>query len=122
MRREAWQEQSGLFHQHVEIIVGDLALVVGHLEELRVEHFKSLFGEVETEFAEPVLQAVATGSGGENDLALLRAVEVRVDDFIGGSLFEDAVLVDSRAVRVGIGPDDRLVPLHEHSGECADHA
>ena len=69
-----------------------------------------------------MLQSVSARSRGEDNLALFRADKRWVDDFVGGSFLEDAVLVDAAAVGVGVGSDDGLVALDDHSGVSRDHA
>lgn len=106
--------------EFAEVFVADFGFRVGHHEERVVDGLKTLFVEVESQLAESVLQAVTSRSGGENDFALLSTNEGRVDDFVGGSLFEDAVLVDATAVGVGVGADHRLVSLNHHAGVSGD--
>src|SRR5579863_4299627 len=76
-----------------QVALRDLFARVGHADEALIDLLEPLFGEVESDFREPVLQAVPSAAGGEDDLALFRADQPRIDDFVSGALFQDPVLV-----------------------------
>lgn len=111
-----------LRHELAQIFVVDFAFSVGDFEELRVDALEAFVGEVETEFGEAVLEAVATGARGENDFRLFGTDELGGDDFVGAALFEDAILVDAATVGVGIRADDGLVSLDNHAAQLGNHA
>jgi len=67
-----------------------------------------------------VLESVAPGSSGEDDFRFFSSDEERIDDFVGGSFFENTVLVDAAAVGVCICADDCFVALDKHAGLRAD--
>src|SRR5688572_5182151 len=108
--------------QDSQIVARDFVLLVRHAQEGVVDRFEALFGEVESHLRKAMLQTMSSRARGQNNLRLLCSDQMRVDDLVGGALLEHAVLVDAAGVRVGVGPDDRLVALDHHAGELGNHA
>src|SRR5579862_3437103 len=69
-----------------------------------------------------MLYAMPTRPRGEDNFALCDSDRFRIDDLVGGALLKDAVLVDARRVREGVGSDDGLVRLDKDSRHGGNHA
>lgn len=63
-----------------------------------------------------------SAAGRQHDLALAHAHLGRIDDLVGVTLLQHAVLVDARGMGEGVGAHDGLVGLHVHAGDGADQA
>ena len=102
--------------QRVQVLVEDLALLVGELLEARERGIERvLVGQVDAELGEPRLERVAPGELAEHQLVGAPADVLGAHDLVGLAVLEHAVLVDARLVRERVGADDRLVRLHRDS-------
>ena len=100
--------------EHQDVVVVDLLLLVGKLEELLVDIVQGLFAELDPEGLEPELEGGVTASRREDDRVGVDSHVDRVDDFVGFRILEHSVLVDAGRVGEGILSDDGLVRLDRH--------
>ena len=109
-----------LLDHGLEVLVVDLLLLVRDLQEALVDLVKLGVGEGVAQLCQAVAQRRVAGARREDDLGAGRAHVGGVDDLIGVTGLEDAVLVDARGVREGVGAHDGLVGLDAHARDAGD--
>ena len=85
-----------LLDYRLEVLVVDLLLLVGDLEEAVVDLVELGVVEGVAELAETMTQGGVAGARRQDDLGAGGANVGRVDDLVGVASLEDAVLVDAR--------------------------
>ena len=106
-----------LTHDRFEIAVGDLPFAIGQFLEAH-EGIVEIFAiEAVAELLEAGAEGTAAGELAQGDAVVAQADGAGINDLVGETVLEHAILVNARFVGKGIGPHDRLIGLHRHAGE-----
>ena len=107
----------------LKIFIVDELLLVRDEEEALIDLFKRIVGiKRVAEDLKAMLERMASRPWRENDLALGDSDIRWVDDFVGGTLFEDAILVDTTRMCECICTHNCLVRLNKDACTVGDKA
>ena len=110
-----------LVQQCQQVLVQDLALALGELQERLVDAAQLLVLEVVAQLLEAARQRVPPRMAAQHQRGPGNAHGVGLDDLVGQAVLEHAVLVDARLVRERVASHDRLVGLGEGAGQVGEH-
>ncbi len=106
-----------LAKERLQVLVVDFLLLVCQVEEGVVEILERLALGMVSKSLYAVAQRSATGASGEDDGALTSANLARIDDLVGLTGLDDAVLVDAGGMGEGVSAYDGLVGLNNEAGD-----
>ncbi len=110
-----------LVQQRQEVLVEDLPLALGELQEGLVDAAQLLVLEFVAQLLEAARERVPPGVPAKHQGGPGNADGVGLDDLVGAAVLQHAVLVDAGFVRKGVPSHDRLVRLGEGAGEVGQH-
>ena len=111
-----------LVHQNLQVPIGNFPLLVGQVLE-GLEHLGHILSrEGVAQIFQSGLKACPAAELAQHQGVSGDAHPFRLHDFVGGAVFQHAVLVDARCVAESVFPNDGLVGLNGHAGDAADHA
>ena len=79
-----------------------------------------LFGQPIAQLLQPLSERMPAGQLTHHQLALDEADGFRLHDLVGALLLQQSILMNPGGVRKGIGSDDSLVRLDDHTRDLAD--
>ena len=110
----------GVFDERGQVVVIHELFLVSDFFEAFEDGVDFVFGEVEAEVFEAGGHGVAAAVFREGEFGAAPADVFRVHNFVGFAFFEDAVLVDARAVGKGIFADDGFAAGDVEAAHAAD--
>ena len=114
--------ERGAEEERLEVVVKDLALLVGKLQEARVDFVQIVFIVLVAHVGERGADHVAARARRHAHRVAREAHALGREDLVGLAVLEDAVLMNARRVREGVGAHDRLVRGHGLAADFGDEA
>jgi hypothetical protein len=102
------------FSQVVKVFFYHFFFGVGDFEEAFVQRVYIVTVERISNFLETEGQGAASAAGGEHNAGFVCADFFGVNDLVGGSVFQEAVLVNTGGMGESVGADDGFIGLNGH--------
>ena len=108
--------------QDFQVFINDVFLLIAQVLELAEDQVDFRLGKIIADGLEAVPQGVTAGVLAQNKRAAGHAHGFRPHDFIGHGVFQHAVLMNAGFMGKGIGADNGLVGLDDHTRQQADQS
>ena len=105
-----------LLDHRLQILVEDFLLLVGNLQKTLVDGLELLICKRVAQLGEAMAQCRVTRARRKDNLGTGGSHVFGVDNLVGITRLEHAVLMDARAVGKGVGAHDGFVGLHVNAG------
>src|ERR1700752_5267820 len=106
----------------MQVLVVNVQFMIGKNKEALINVCQFILIQLIAQSFQVKFQRMTTAAGSQYNSSTWKAYIFRTDDLVILAVFEETVLVDTRAVREGVAANDSLVGLNRHTHLLAHHA